>query len=469
MAGKNIITKNQIKKIDWDKVLIIGFYTAIVLTYILLHLKFNKEDVDDAWTLSFIYNSMVKHIAPEATFGSGLANIHLFGMTQAYLYSTMLNLIGWSKGHAHLISTLLIATSSFLWYQILKKLHFSKKTALLFSALLLWCEPVMQEANLARPESLTFLLISLSFYLFLAEQPLLSGLTALIAFENHPMGLTALIFIAAYILSNWKTLLSEKKKTVTIALMFLLGLVIGAAYYLFFHFQYIKGISGALYKASHGYQDAFLHDYFFGFAKYYRRVPEFIFFLACFIIFLVRKVWKKNPFVLLLLLFFIAVNFIIPRLNYNYALYFYVSFLLMSLTALNETRWLKIGIISLSIVYLAYYTSIFYRNYRFDFNKNTWLLQTAIPNDGRPIIGSPNEWFAFMDREFYSSTYTMFFNSNANAIYSIEDNNFRGLNKYDSQKGAYLEYFKVNYSETSITNINSSGENFEIKLLTKKK
>ena len=142
---------------------------------------------------------MVRHIDPSVTFGGGSASPHIFGMTQAYVYSFILNITGWTKGNAHLLSTFFMAASALSWYFISRKLGFTPKSALLFSLMILWCDPFFREANLSRPESLTFFIVTLSFLLFIYNKPLLSGLTALIAFENHPMGLFAIVFIAAYI------------------------------------------------------------------------------------------------------------------------------------------------------------------------------------------------------------------------------------------------------------------------------
>ncbi len=457
--------KSALKKgLNADNLFLVFAAAAVVLLYFALHLKFMREDADDAWTLSFFYNIFVRHISPESTFGSGLANPHVFGMAQAFIYSTVFGIFGWTKDCAHWISTFFIAASASLWYFALRKLNFSMKSSLLFALLVLWCEPFFREANIARPESLTFFFISLSFVFFLYGNPFFSGLSAMAAFETHPMGLFSILFIAAYILSKLKRNDFQGKRFYTAGL-FGCGIAAGVIYYLALHFNYLGAIGDSIHGAVTGQHHSVLYDYFFIYNPRHHFI-ELVFFLACFAVFLIRKKWRENSFALYMVIFALIANFINPRENYHYTLYFYIPFLMAAFACLEDTKWRRAAPALLFFMVLTYYASVYYHNGSFDFNAKIKDLKASIPSDGRPILGSSDEWFAFMDRDFYPSTYTCRINSNAAEIYNIEDNQYK-YNDTGEAFAAYKAFLEKNYKKSRVTSFNVNNERFDIYLLKK--
>jgi len=451
------------KRIDADLIIITGIAVSVILAYALLHLRFVKEDVDDAWTLSFIYNMMVRHIDPSVTFGGGLASPHIFGMTQAYVYSFILNIAGWTKNNAHLISTFFMAASALSWYFISRKLDFTVKSAVLFSLMILWCDPFFREANLARPESLTFFIITLSFLLFIYNKPFLSGLLTLIAFENHPMGLFALVFIAAYIVYSG----GLKKIKILPAGLFLAGAAAGAVYFLLNHMAYMNEFYAGLKAASATRTYTVLGYYFFQ-NKVSLHIIIFAFLVLCTAVFLWRKGWKNYPFALYILLLSILVNFINPRDNYHYMLYFYVSLLFTVFVCLEGTKWSRAAPLALFLLVSVHYGYSWLHNGTFDFNKKISMLKSSIPGGTTPVLGTPDDWFAFVGRDFYASTDTHEFDTNAPALYNIEDDTFRNNYNDSGLRGSYNEYLKKNYTSDPVTTFTVNGELYNITLLNKK-
>jgi hypothetical protein len=454
-------------RIDADTVLIIVMGIAVVLAYILLHLRFAREDVDDAWTLSFIYNMLVRHISPDSTFGGGLASPHIFGMTQAYIYCAILELIGWTKGNSHIVSTFFMAVSSGAWYLILRRINFPVKSALLFALMMLWCDPFFREANLARPESITFFMATISFLFFVYDWTFLSGLFVMIAFENHPMGLFSLVFITSYILGAPKGKFLPVKNFLLPGVLFAAGIAAGAAYYLALHYPYLGEIFSRLRTASASQPFSVLADYFFHFQA---KLHIFVFalFILCLVAFLAGKRWGAYPFILYLLALSIIVNFINPRDNYHYTLYFYPSFLLVAFVCLEGTKWRRVAPVALFLIVSLNYMYEMYHNRNFDFSGKITMLRACVPSDTRAVLGGPDEWFAFVGRDFYASTYTHVFDTNRIELYNIEDNYYRNSDNSSGGHREYRAYLKNHYTEKAVTNFIVNDERYDIYLLRKK-
>ncbi len=451
---------------SFDLLLVIIIIISIIICYAGLNMIYNIEEVDDAWTLSFIYNAFVRHIPPESTFGGGLANLKFFGLTQAYIYSFILNILGWTKSNSHLVSMFFMMLSAITWYGILCKLKFSKKLAIFFSLLILWCEPFFREVVLARPESLTFFLISAGFFLFISGRYFFSGLIAMIALENHPMGIMFFVYIAAFIIVNWNTFWG-RRYLIKIIMFFISGVIIGSIYYFLLHYKNIGGITGNIREGAGGFLNTVLYQYFFIVAKYKRHLADFIFFIISLGIFIWRGYYKQNRFILIFLLIILAANFLNPRTNFHYTLYFYPAFILLSLFTFEKTAEVEWAVSILFLMFLAYNATIFYRRYYYNFDNYISEIRKAVPDDRLPVVGGPNEWYAFKDREFYAGVYTFSFNTNSREFYLIEGNLFR--NGFPGIKTAemFKDYISNNYSGKLIKSLEINREKYDIQLMSK--
>jgi len=327
---------------------------------------------------------------------------------------------------------------------------------------MVWSEPFFREATIARPEALTFFLVSLSFLSFISGWHLSSGVLALIAFENHPMGIIVFIYILSWIISEWSVFFKVKTAAIKKLLFFIGGIIIGSVYYFTLHYSGLSSINVFIQEGMRGFLITVLYQYFFVTAKYYRHIVELVFFSACLLIFIRKGFFKEQRFILIFLTGILAANFINPRPNFHYTIYFYPSFLLLSLAALEKIDKMMWGVSFLFVLFLAYYLSIYYRNH--DYNCNTYSTRIAsiVPADNLPVVGSPNEWFAFKDREFYPATYTGYFNTSAPAFYLIKEDNYR--NGYTDAPGnvRFKEIIASNYAEKPVESLKIYGETYEV-------
>jgi hypothetical protein len=448
-------------------VFLIIIVVSIIASYLKLNLIYNIEDVDDAWSLSFMYNAFVRHIPPEVTFGGGLAPLKIFGLTQAYIYSGILNCIGWTKPASHLVSMLFMLLAAIAWYGILTTLKFPRKFSLFFSLLVLWCEPFFRSALLSRPESLTFFLVSLAFYFLVREKYLFAGLLAVVSVENHPMGIIFFVYALAWAASQNAEYWKDKRLPVKKILPFLAGLACGLLYYFGLHFQGLNEGIHTIRKGAMELPDSVLYQYFFTCVNYYRHLADLFFFCLCLILFIWKKLYKENRFVLLFFLFIVAANFINPRGNYQYTLYFYPAFLLMALFVFEKLRRLEWAVLVFFLIFFVYNASVVYRKRNYDFNKYITKIQDAVPRDNLPVVGSTNEWYAFKDREFYAGVYTCNFDTTAPAFYLIEGNDFRKGLPGDKNKKLFKDYLTPSYSGTLLKSLEINNEQFNIKLMKK--
>ena len=239
---------------------------SIIVSYLRLNLIYNVEDVDDAWSLSFIYNALVRHLPPDASFGGGLADLRFFGTTQAYVYAGFLDLFGWTKYNAHLLSALFMVLSALAWYGILTRLRFSRKLSFFFALLVLWCEPFFREAVLSRPESMTFFLVSAGFFFLVRQWYFAAALLGVIAVENHPMGVMFFVYALAWVASVWRPRASlDRRLAARNGLKFTAGLLCGAAYFLALHYQSLAHTLQLVAKGVGMLEGTVLSQYFFVF------------------------------------------------------------------------------------------------------------------------------------------------------------------------------------------------------------
>jgi hypothetical protein len=448
--------------------LIIIMSVSIVASYIGLNLIYNIEDVDDAWSLSFMYNAFVRHIPPESTFGGGMANLNFFGMTQAYVYAGILNCVGWTKGNSHLVSAFFMLLASCTWYGILRKLNFSRKVSLYFCLLVLWCEPFFRVALLPRPEALTFFLVSLAFYFLVCERFYFpAGLLAAVAVENHPMGIVFFVYALAYAASRRAEYWKDRRLLARKALLLAAGVACGAVYYVAIHFHYLHQSAHIVRQGATELAGSVLYQYFFVCVNYFRHVADFVFFCFCLVLYFWKGLYKENRFVLFFLLFLVAANFVNPRGNYEYSLYFYPGFLLLSLFVFEKFKRLEWAAAILFLFFFAYNLTIVYRKHSYDFNAYVATLQSAVPGNSIQVVGSTNEWYAFRDREYYPAIITYNFDTAAPSFYLIEGNDYRLGHAGDKRKVPFREQIEHRYSGAPVASVAVNGERFDIELMKK--
>jgi hypothetical protein len=169
----------------------------------------------------------------------------------------------------------------------------------------------------------------------------------------------------------------------------------------------------------------------------------------------------------LFFVFLLAANFINPRGNYQYILYFYPAFLLLSLFVFEKLKRLEWAVIILFLFFFAYNASVLYRKHGYNFDEYITKIHGAVPENNLPVVGSTNEWYAFKDRTFYPAVYTYYFDTAAPALYAIEGDDFRNGLPGISRRPLFMELLMLSYSDTLLKSLEINNERFDIKLMKK--
>ena len=434
-------------------------------TYVLLHGIYRPENTDDAWSLSFAHNYVHRGITYDMNFGMSHRGVALFGKGHACVYGRVLDTVGWNKSNAHLISAAFMLLSAGVWHRIAIKLGYGRRQAGALALLMLLVEPFFGAANQARADAMTFFLDSLALLLFVCRLDLLSGLCATAAVENHPMGVMSLLYILALGMSQARTLLADRKTLARRAGFFFLGLGIGAAGYLCLHGRFVHYVSEVFRKENLG-QGArvgnFLVEYFLR-TKYYRHLPELVLILASLGVFLAHRRYRQRPFPLILLGVMLGSTILIRHPSFHYAVYVYPAFLLIVMSAFPSPRQLAGALLTAMILLVPQYAFVFYKNHDHSFPRYVREIHSAVPDDGLPVIGRANDWFAFLDRPFYWVEYNGDLTKlGLREFYLIAGRDYG--QPECARTRAFVEGFFVNRRET----VTADRENLEILHLTSK-
>ena len=437
------------------------FLFCSLVVYALLLGKYRLEDLDDTWSLSYVRNYVLRGIEVDPTFG-GPARILYFGKTHAWFTGHFLNLIGWTRENAHLLSIFLLFVAAFLWVPILRRLSYSLPLACSFAALALLTEPFFSAAQSARPEAFVFLLCALALLFFVQSRYLLCVLTACVAVESHPMGIMAFFYVAAAALSGgrWRNILKRRS-----LIELLSGFLLGAAYYLWLHGTALAGLGQTVAEGNTQVGrtlNNYLYDYFFK-TKYLRHLPELGLILAGVFLYGKNRFWKDNSFAWILFWVTVVSTLLLSRPNFHYALYAYPAFLLLILVVAEKKERLKAGLVLFLLLLLPQYAFVYSRNRSFDFTQQLQAVRSAVPQDSLPILGSANEWFSFMDREFYSTQYVGDYkNLKFKEAYLIEENDYR------EDPISMRHWIPGNFEEKTLSSQTLNGETFVIKKISRK-
>lgn len=428
-----------------------------------MHGKYRIENVDDAWSLTFAYNLVNKGEVFDTVFLNGQGEgTSLFSMIYAYTYGSILNIIGWTKSNSHLISTFFFLSSLPLWFFIILKLGHEKYLALSFVLILLLSECYFGLANQARADALTFLLVTLSFFLFLYKFYFFSGLVTMLAFENHATGSMVFFYLVVFIISHRTEFFENRKLLLRKMMLFGFGVLIGATVYLYLHYPYLMNFANTisertdLAKSKH---NNFILSYFFE-TKHYRHIPELVIITAALIIFISKKYFKENKFVLLFIGFVILASVVLRRPNFNYIVYAYPSFILLILYVADKIKKINWVLVIFLILLIPQYFYVLKLNGYYDEEAYVEKLkQVSIPEETNTIFGSPNEWFAFMDKDFYR--YTLIpVKKEVEEFILIEENDLRA--------SGLKPFVESNYQITRLDSFNVNNEEFLINLCKKK-
>lgn len=378
-------------------------YFLIAAFYALFHMKYMPEYLDDAWTLSWAYRLMKFQDITDYVFGYvNTRGSILFGRGYSYFYGSILEVIGWSRSNATIISTILIWLTSFIWYKITIKLGYAKKTAKIISILFLIMEIYFAIGNKLRSDSLALCLISFAFYLFISRHYLLAGLLSIVAFEIHAISLTYFFYILAYLISIFDDMKSRPAYYVKGALVFLLGVVLGLVYYFLLQGDYLQFFFEKTTNEMDGHT---FYAYFWKMKFAWRHLPEILIIILTLGYFIKKRLYVKDKFILPFLISCILSSFVLRRGNYHYTAFVYPAVLLLISYVVNDIKKEKLFWILLLCYIIPQYGYLYYNNYSYNQSKYELSLQDSIPDDGKFILGNSGAWFGLKEREYHDYGY----------------------------------------------------------------
>jgi hypothetical protein len=380
---------------------LVAYAVVVAALYWLVGQRYRVKHIDDAWTLSLAYNFIYKGVIRDLVFENPWGGLSLFGKTYAWTYGGVLHLVGWTRENAYYLSTVLTVLAIGLWGWIIARLRFEPVVAWSVVALMLVMDPFFSAASQARVDALVFLLVSLSFALFVAGRLFGAGVAAVLALEIHPMGMMAFVYMAAYLAAWPERLTSSLRRLVSTAAWLGLGLAVGVGYYLALHWQGLAGVGQVLDRATATDVDVnnYLYNYFLK-TKYYRHLPELALFVAALVVYW-RKGWfRDDRFVGLFVGAVVLSSLLVRRPNFLYAVYAYPAFLLLAVYVAHRFGVRRLLVGATVGFLLLQYAFVAYRNRDFSFPALVREVEASVPRDGLPVFGSHNEWFALQDRAF---------------------------------------------------------------------
>lgn len=380
----------------------------LAVIYLIVGGIYRPQNLDDGWTLSALYQYHVHGIEQDKIFGATLVSegqdgVHHFAKIQAFIYGAFLNVVGWTQSAGHAVSTLFVGLGAVTWGLITKRLTGRSHLAVATVILLLLSEPFFGPANQSRPEALTFFFASTAFALYLHDRPFLSGLFIGLAFEVHPAGLFAGLYVAsAFFAKATKTGLRELIFSRPTALL-LLGSLLGLSAYLLLHAEALSTLLETFSQSNAGISN-FLIYYFFK-AKYFRHIPELILFITMLAVFVRGRHWKEAQHLVWLLVIAGSSLLVLHRGSIHYVLYLYAPLMLISLWVADRYRKLYLTFALCLVFFTAQYGVVYYLNRSYSFDAYSVAVSKAVPDDDLAVVGTSNDWFIFKERSFYAYTY----------------------------------------------------------------
>jgi hypothetical protein len=385
--------------------------TAVITiaAYIMLNGVYRPDNIDDPWSLSFADNFVNHGVAVDKVFGqdaAGDSGVQLFGITHAVAYGKILNMIGWTRFNAHLISIFFVLLSAPVWFAVLRRTALGSAGAAAFSLAYLFVEPVFAAANQARPDAMILFFAALALYSAVKEMWFAAGLICAVSIELHPVGAITICYPAALMISSavlgdkqWSSIFRQS------GFLFLGGLT-GLLYYLALHYRALPLLVSGLQAAGGSSQhfDNALVQYFFH-TKYMRHLPELAVMLMASAVYIIRKRWKSDPFAGILFMLTVLFIFIIRRPNFMYAVFVYPAFLLLVMSALKGIIKPYYICIALLLYLVPQYMFVWIKNRNVDMPGYLAKLEAAVPQDSVPVVGPPCSWYVFRDRGFFVSSY----------------------------------------------------------------
>ena len=378
-----------------------------VLAYYFLHINYNLYYVDDTWTISNVWNFTKLGIAKDLVFiePDEKGYNQYFGLTYYFLMGKALNILGWTKSSVFIINSFIVWPIAIVWWFILKELHFSKNVANLTVCFLPIFPPFFFAAHIGRADAMVLLIISFQLLLFIKKRYFLSAFLIGVAIEIHLMGVAGAFYLLSYMIYDHKTIFSKKVEFRLFFIKIFSGALLGIIYYFCWHYNHFSIEEIGRLVSSKKDMSSPLNNYiltYFSSTDWVSHIWEFILLIAVMVLYIKNKLYRKNRFLFILLLFLIISTFITRRENRNYLIYIFPAIILMYFYTFEQLKKLKCFTVFISIALSVYYYSIFNFNKDYHFEKIVSDIRKELKDETIPIVGIPDFWFAAMDREFIS-------------------------------------------------------------------
>ncbi len=373
--------------------------------YGLLHDRMHIHYLDDAWTMSFAWTWMREGLAVDRVYRADSALT--FGHLQFAIYGTLLDLLGWTRSNALWISTALMFASAMAWYGICRAIEWTKERAWTVALALVLLHKCVEAANLARPDALVLLFISLSLLALIRSRPLLAGLLTMAAIEVHPIGAVALFYQAAWLIHARQSWSSDRRSGVRLLAALAGGLLLGAAaIYMtrpdMFSWQRLTSMAGRAGQVHGPARSEFtwLDRHF----KYHSHVELAVFSLAA-VAHLVQRSWRRSPLPLLWLVAIGVAALVIRRPNGFYVLMAFPAFVILTVSALRNAAALRVALFILLVSFVIRAGDTWQQRPNYDLDANTSRVVQLVPDDGLAVVGLDDFWFGFRQRRFVPANY----------------------------------------------------------------
>lgn len=373
--------------------------------YCLLPVNYNIYYIDDAWVLSNVWNITQYGIAKDLVFipAGESGHVQYFGISYAKVMGACLNTLGWTKQSVFFVNSAFIWMTALVWYQILKHLPFSQNIRKLTLVLLPVFPPFFFAAHCGRPEAMILLLLSLQYLLFIRKQYFFALLLVGPAVESHIMGAVGGFYLLAHLWSHRKELMYKWRPFVRLVLQSVLGLSLAVGYYFYFHIDHfsVEELSSLIsQKRDMGSPlNNYVLNYFMNY-DWYSRVWEFALFLLSLGLFFKKALFRRNPYLLVLLCALIVSTLITRRENRNYFVYIFPAFMLMYFFVFEQLSLLKRFTFGVVIAMSIYYVGHYYFNGDYAFRQGMEELEKNLVDDKLTIVGVPDFWFASRHKHF---------------------------------------------------------------------
>jgi hypothetical protein len=384
----------------------------VIFIYIAVR-DYNPYRMDDAWFTSFIYNDYVKNIETDTVFGgditNGVGGTQLFGKIYTFIYGSLIQVFSdWTKQNFYFISTLFVLLSSFVWYKILVSLKIEPRYAIIICLSVLYIDVFFSAAHCVRVEAFILFLLSMSFMLALAKKYEWSIFFSLIAVETHPVGAASFFMNIPLIFDKeHRTFIFNHLKKIAIRVS--LVIIAFGMLYVILHYDYLSRIWELRNASAHNsLQDNFLYRFYFE-TLYYRHLPELILIVISIYLYIKRGLYKNRAIILHCLISMLIFSLLLGRGRFSYTVLIYPAFVLFIFYTFISLNRLSLLISLILVFYTPQYLFLSYKNrnvidaqdYKNFINEEV----RSNSSNSLPIVGLPNDYFAFISAEFYNLCY----------------------------------------------------------------